>query len=252
MRSLFSIRFFAAIGAVLGLFAVLGMVFGSPVSMPTLNPETITGQGQESRNGPPEPTVVRSDEIQVRRIDFVARVFAPREPGFTVSDHLADSDIELTIDGERSLFIKKGTPGDDYCHKIDVPGARCAVAADLLGEGVVWFALVPYSAADDAIPTVDLPAIDELIDGYARLVNGWELPYDPVLTRICGDDDNPDTQDDFASYREFRELMGDDFVSVFSLRQFEGPSRLSAVRCREQVPFQQESIDDAKYRYELQ
>jgi hypothetical protein len=104
------------------------------------------------------------------------------------------------------------------------------VVADLLGEAVVWFALVPNGTDR----TVDLPAIDTLDDGVATLVNGWQLPFAPVLDRRCAGED-------FTSYREFRELLGDEFTSVFSIDD----RRLVAVECRTRVDFAPEPDPDA-------
>ena len=58
------------------------------------------------------------------------------------------------------------------------------VVADLLGEAVVWFALVPMSASPTS---VQLPSIDTIDEGVATLVNGWQLRYAPVLDRRCTD-----------------------------------------------------------------
>ena len=99
------------------------------------------------------------------------------------------------------------------------------MVADLIGEAVVWFALVPMGDGR----TVDLPAIDVLDDGLAHLVNGWAVPYAPILDRRCEQGDDVE----FASYREFREVLGDDFTSVYDL----DARRLEAVVCRERVPY---------------
>ena len=53
------------------------------------------------------------------------------------------------------------------------------LVADVLGDAVVWFALVPRAPRD----TVDLPPIVDLHDGYAQFVNGWEVLYAPVIER---------------------------------------------------------------------
>ena len=91
----------------------------------------------------------------------------------------------------------------------------------LHGEGVVWFALVPMGPNR----TVRLPAIDVLDDGLATLVNGWQLPFAPVLDRRC--------EDEFVSYRELRDALGDDFTSVYAIEE----RRLVAVECRVRVPY---------------
>jgi hypothetical protein len=208
MREIFSIRFFMAVGAVVGLFFLLTTVFAAR--------EVIDGGDGAGATGP-----------QAHRIDFVERVFSSGNASFGVDeDGLASGDTELVIDGSRSLRIVAGTPGEIHCDQLGEIGG-CAVVADLLGPGVVWFALVPMG--DGA--TVDLPAIDVLEDGRAHLVNGWQLPYAPILDRRCRDEAGDDVQ--FDSYREFRDTLGDDFTSVYSLES----RRLEIVICRERVPW---------------
>lgn len=208
MRQIFSIRFFAAVGAVVGLFFVLTTIFAA-------------GEAIEGGNGD------AAEPVQVRRIDFVDQVFASRSTDFGLDDDgLAASDTELIIDGTRSLTVVTGTPGEIHCPDLAEIGA-CAVLADLLGEAVVWFALVPMGTNR----TVDLPAIDVLDDGYAQLVTGWELEYAPILDRRCEDDDGNDVE--FGSYREFRDVLGDDFISVYSL----DTRRLEIVECGERVAY---------------
>ncbi len=133
------------------------------------------------------------------------------------------------FDASRSLRVVAGTPGVNHCPRFPLPSS-CAVLADLLGEAVVWFALVPSGPNR----TVDLPAIDTLADGLATLVNGWQVRFAPVLDRRC--------RDDFTSYREFRELLGDDFTAVFDIDQ----RRLVAVECRTRVAYAPElRLDEA-------
>ena len=212
MRQIFSIRFFMAVGAVVGLFFLLTTIFAAR--------EVI--DGADSGASGPEP----------HRIDFVDRVFASRNTDFGLDDDgRAADDTELIIDGSRSLHIVTGTPGEIHCDRLGQIGA-CAVVADLLGEGVVWFALVPMGAGG----TVDFPAIDVLADGRATLVNGWQLPYAPILDRRCRDENGDDVA--FDSYREFREVLGDDFTSVYSIAS----RRLEAVVCHVKVPYAPEIV----------
>jgi hypothetical protein len=207
MRQIFSVRFFAAVGAVVGLFLLLTTIFATQ--------EVIDGDGGSDR-----------DVVEPHAIDLVEQVFSSRNPDFRLdADGLAANDTELIIDGSRSLFVVTGTPGENHCPGFGEIGA-CAVVADLLGEAVVWFALVPMGPDR----TVELPAIDVLEDGIATLVNGWQLPFAPILDRRCRDED-------FESYREFRDLLGDDFTSIYGLED----RRLTAVECRTRVPYAPES-----------
>lgn len=199
MREIFSVRFFAAVLAVVGLLVVLRAVLGG-ASAP---------DGESGDPGRVE-----------RRIDLVEQVFASTDPAFAVVDGVANDDTDLVIDARRRLRIVAGTPGESQCDVLG-PATGCAVVADLLGEGVVWFALVPNGPAG----TVPFPAIDTLDDGLATLVNGWRLPYAPVLDRRCRDGRGRDVE--FASYREFRDELGAAFTSVYDTTE----RRLVAVEC---------------------
>lgn len=212
MRQILSIRFLLAVGAVVGLFFLLTSVFAAR--------DVIDGASTDGSDDAPD----------VHRIDFVDQVFTSREPSFAVFSGVAAVDTELVIDGSRSLRIVAGTPGIDLCPEFGTLGA-CAVVADLLGEGVVWFALVPMGPER----TVEFPAIDVLDGGWATLVNGWQLPYAPILDRRCRAVGGG--QDEFESYREFRQVFGDDFISIYDLDE----RRLTAVECRARVPYAPES-----------
>ncbi len=170
------------------------------------------------------------DGVELHKIDFVDQIFSSRNEQFTLNEEgVAASDTDLILDPSRTLRIVADTPGVDHCPRFPEVGA-CSVVADLLGEAVVWFALVP--AGDNR--TVDLPAIDTLDDGLATLVNGWQLPFAPVLVRRC--------DEEFSSYREFRDVLGDDFTSVYDLDE----RRLVAVECRTRVAYAPEpTVDDS-------
>jgi len=201
MRQIFSVRFFAAIGGVVGLFFLLTTIFATR--------EVIEGGDDDA------------DAVVIHKIDFVEQIFSSRNEQFTLNeDGFAANDTDLIIDPSRTLRIVADTPGVDFCPQFPTVGA-CSVVADLLGEGVVWFALVPAGTNR----TVDLPAIDTLDDGMATLVNGWVLPYAPILDRRC--------DEQFTSYREFRDVLGDDFTSIYDLDE----RLIVAVECRTRVAY---------------
>lgn len=203
MRQIFSVRFFAAVGAVVGLFFLLTTIFATR--------QAIEGDADAGVGSP-----------ELHRIDLVEQVFSSSDSRFQVgADGLASSDTDFVIDGTRSLRVVTGTPGEMMCPDFGEIGA-CAVVADLLGEAVVWFALVPMGSNR----AVRMPAIDTLDDGVATLVNGWQVEYAPVLDRRCG-------RDEFESYREFRRVFGDDFTAIFDIDE----RRLAAVECRVRVPY---------------
>lgn len=201
MREIFSIRFFGAVGAVAALFMAL-IAFQSGRRF---QPEFDSGSGS---------TVVE------RRLDIVESVQSSTNPGFDVIEGAAVGDTELVIDERRRVRIVNGSPGSSSCDLSGPPGS-CAIAADLLGEGVVWFAILPGGSGT----TVEVPAIDTIDDGIATLVNGWQLPHAPVLDRRCRDAQGREIE--FASYREFRERRGDRFISIYDTVE----RRLVAVQC---------------------
>jgi len=63
-------------------------------------------------------------------------------------------------------------------------------------------------------------------------VNGWQLPFAPVLDRRC--------DEEFSSYVEFRDVLGDDFISIYDLDE----RRLVAVECRIRVAYAPEPTSD--------
>jgi hypothetical protein len=193
MRQIFSVRFFAAIGAVLGLFVLLTAIFGGG-----------------------DPVAEFRDAEPVRRqIDLVAEVFVAVQSDFEMGDDgVTRGSLDLVLDADRTVRVVSGTYGEVTCDELERIGA-CAVAADLLGDAVVWFALVPIGPAG----TVEFPAIDVLDDDFAVLVNGWRVPYAPVLDRRCAQE--------FASYRDFRAELGDEFTSIYDIEE----RRLTAVVC---------------------
>ena len=201
MRQIFSVRFFAAVGGVVALFFLLTTIFATR--------EVIEG-GDDGEA-----------QVELHRIDFVEEIQSVSNPEFTLTtDGTAANATDLVIDRSRTLRIVEDTPGIDHCPGFPDPGA-CAVVADLLGEAVVWFALVPNGTNR----TVDMPAIDTLDDGVATLVNGWQLPFAPVLDRRC--------PEEFTSYREFRDTLGDDFTAVYGIDD----RRLIAVECNVRVDY---------------
>lgn len=183
MRQIFSIRFFAAIGAVFGLFFLLTVVFG----------------------GGDPVAEFREPEQMGRQIDLVQQVFAAVQADFELADDgVTRGSLDIVLDADRTVRVVPGTAGEITCDDLGRIGA-CAVVADLLGDAVVWFALVPMGP----LGTVEFPAIDRLEDGFAVLVNGWRLPYAPVLDRRCNRE--------FASYSEFRAELGDEFTSIYDV-----------------------------------
>ena len=149
-------------------------------------------------------------------IDFIALVqTAQLPPGFAMIDGRSNADIYLTIDATRTMLVKAGTPGDIECPLIAEP-SQCIVAADLLGDGVLWFSLVPGTSG----AVVPLPAVVELLPGgRVRLANDWVVQHAPKVERSCADDT--------TSLTNFIATYGDTSTSSYNVEQ----QRIVRVTC---------------------
>lgn len=166
-----------------------------------------------SDDDPVVPAAARPRTEQ-RRIDLASFVYAAEQQDFRIVDGFTRGYLTLVLDGERSLRIQPGTPGAVRCDRLaDVGG--CGVVADLLGDAVVWFTVVPLGPR----LTVELPPIVDLEDGYAILSNGWELRYAPVLDRRCAEATE--------SFQEFLRRFGEDSTTIVD----PGENRVTAVAC---------------------
>ena len=92
------------------------------------------------------------------RINLLQPVYSiSADPGFAMVDGVASGDMHLALDATRTMVIKPGTPGEITCSKFAEIN-QCIVAADLLGDAVVWFSLIPNPQR----PSLVLPGITEL------------------------------------------------------------------------------------------
>jgi hypothetical protein len=168
----------------------------------------VTGNGSDE-------DATEQQRSENRRIDLAHVVWGATAHDFTMQDGYSDGYLHLHFDLEenRTMTIHPATPGVVRCQEYETP-TQCAVLVDLLGDAVVWFALVPSENL-----AIELPAIDELSGDYAVLVNGWELQYAPVLDRRC----DVDTR----SFSDFQDRFGRDSTSIID----PGETRLTAVAC---------------------
>ena len=160
MRALFSLRTLAALVALVVLLVVLRQLV--PDSGPVDEGST--------------PGVTH------HRVDLIVPVAeAVPAAGFTIdAEGRTTADLALVIDAQRTIFIAAGTPGEVSCPA--VPTTGCAVAVDLLGDAVLWFALVESETGKNLV----LPATVELLeDGHVVLANGWEVPHAYKVERRC-------------------------------------------------------------------
>jgi len=195
MRQVLSWRFLAALGALVGLALLISALF--------VGRDTVARVAE--RHGP-----------MSRRADVIAIVLDSDSDGFVLrEDGTTRGRLTLRTHENRSLTIFPGTPGTSTCDEIERAGG-CAVLAEMLGDTLVSFALVPMSANLQ----VQLPAIVDLSGGYAVLINGWQVPYAPVIDRSrC---DSP-----AESFSEFLRLVGRHHRSIYSF----GPGEITAVTC---------------------
>lgn len=153
--------------------------------------------------------VVTPDEV-LRKADLIASVDSINvdsnwsQEGSTTSG----SAIRLSLDDLRTLTILEGTMTANYgdvtpCSNFVTPNA-CVLFADMLGDAVVWFALV---AADTTAPRESL-SIPGLIDMQANgdegiLQNGWVIKLATPVKRNCEKEDS-----ETSSLRDFITRFG--------------------------------------------
>lgn len=187
MRQFFTVRFWLAVGAVVGLLALLWAVL--PRSSP-----------------PAVGTDVDGEQLVERDIDLIEPIFAVTgSVPFAMAGGVTDGSLELIIDGTRTLRIPSGTPGEITCEAFQELG-KCAVAADMLGDAVLWFSLFPAELRN----TINLPAIRELREqNQVLLANGWVVLRAEVVARNC--------DEDTTSLGDFVRTFGDDAVSAWGV-----------------------------------
>lgn len=140
------------------------------------------------------------------QIDLIGLVFAAQaDQAFQVVNGKAIAKAQIRIDGTRAMTIMPGTPGENRCAELDAL-AKCAVAAHLLGDAVLWFSFLPLGDRN----TVTLPAIRTLLPGKrVVLANGWSVNRGDVIKRVCATET--------SSLSDFIRRFGDTASSTFSL-----------------------------------
>lgn len=132
--------------------------------------------------------------------------------------------MRLSLDDLRVLTIAEGTLVDDYdkvpaCTDFVTPNA-CVLLADMLGEAVVWFALVPADAAN-GLQFLTLPGlIDMQANGDEGILrNGWIVNLATPVKRECDDKDTASLRDFITQFPDelstsLVNLTTDNIVSV--------------------------------------
>ncbi|MBV1894151.1 MAG: hypothetical protein KUG57_08900 [Ilumatobacteraceae bacterium] len=199
MRQILSWRFLAAVTALVGLALVAAALLADSDSL---------------------EDAVEPDAI-ARRMDIIEPIFAAdQSAGFRVGrDGVTHGFMDLIVDSERVVRIAPGTLGEIACEELDQIN-KCALFADMLGDAVVWFAILPQAPR----ATVELPEIVDLEDGYAVFKNGWEVLYPPVIERSCGSEDIP-------TFTDFLRRFGPGSISTVDLET----RQVVSVRCGEET-----------------
>jgi len=173
-----------------------------------------------TRDDEPEVAEITDTGPEAREIDLIGMVFlAQADPGFAIVDGRTEGNIQIRVDGFRFMNIMSGTPGENRCGALDEL-AGCAVVADLLGEAVLWFSIVPLSPRN----LVDLPGPATLRAGARlQLQNGWLVDRATIVDREC--------PEDTSSLTEFVERFGEEATTVYSLDE----QRVIRVQCSDDV-----------------
>ena len=191
MRQFVSLRFWLTIAVLVGLTFGLWYVL-------VRKDESVAVIG--------EPTHA---EVTDHRINLLQPVYSIQAaPDFAMIDGIANGDMQLALDAARTMVVKAGTPGQISCSRLAEIN-QCVVAADLLGDGVVWFSLIPNPQRASLV----LPGITKVHkDNWVLLSNGWEVARSEVVERNC----------DAAGLEDFVQQYGGSLsTSTFSYEQQE-------------------------------
>lgn len=203
VRQVLTWRFLAAIAALALLAFGVDSVVASGGQQGAL---AITGPSNLDRDG----------NLIMRRIDVISSVERiERSDDFEVGPDgrtIGVFDAVLDADGQRVMRIAPGTPGEISCETLSEPN-RCVVLADVLGEAVVWFAVLPKAPRE----TVELPPIVDLQEGYATFENGWEVSYPPVIERDVDGENATCAGEDIPSFSDFLRRFGPDSTTIVDL-----------------------------------
>ena len=135
------------------------------------------------------------------KVDLVASVNTVTADANWKQDGVTSGAVaQLSLDDMRVLTIPEGTLVDDYdaigkCEDFTTPNA-CVLLADMLGDAVVWFALVPADKVA-GMQTLTLPGLVDMQsngdEGILR--NGWIMKLATPVKRICEKADTTSLRD---------------------------------------------------------
>lgn len=160
-----------------------------------------------------------------RRIDTVAVVQTVNlDSGWEITDGATTAAARFGLDDGRVLTALAGTLADPNplvpaCEDVVTPGA-CVLLADLLGDAVVWFALVAADGSAGAA-RLTLPGIVDMEDNgnLGVYANGWVLPLASPTRRVCAAEDTTNLRQFITLFPPDRatstlDLITDTVVSV--------------------------------------
>ncbi|CAB4857747.1 unannotated protein [freshwater metagenome] len=161
MRQFFSWRIWAAFALLVGMAALI------KVALPL---------------GTSPDAAASATTATVHTVDFISVVYQIQPSAdFSVTDDIVHGSADVIIDGHRTMRLVDGTPGSISCTGYTEIG-RCAVLANLLGDAVLWFAIVPVEAGPKVLAP---PIVDLLGHGLAQLQNGWVVRLANTVDRNC-------------------------------------------------------------------
>ncbi len=170
-------------------------------------------------------TVIAPKVVQ-HKIDLVANVTTINvDSAWSQSGSITSGGaMRLTLDDLRVLTISEGTMVDDYadvaaCSDFATQHA-CVLLADMLGDAVVWFALVPADATVGQ-EFLTLPGLIDMQNNGDEgiLRNNWVVKLATPVKRNCGDIDTSSLRDFITRFPDkastiTMNLTTDNIVSV--------------------------------------
>ena len=175
-------------------------------------------------------TVAAPGGPESHRVDLVAVVESvSADTGWSMDGGRTVKVARFSLDDTRILTLSEGTlvaaHGDvPVCTDLATPRA-CVLLADMLGQAVVRFALVPANTATPSA-TLELPGmVDMQANGdEGVLANGWVLRLATPTKRQCADTPTSNLRDFItrfpgAAARSTVDLVNDEIMRVECTRQ---------------------------------
>lgn len=144
---------------------------------------------------------------QLHRVDMFASVNSmTSDAGWTMAGgRTAGGAVRLNLDDGRTLIIPEGTyvdtrPPVEVCSDFVTPNV-CVVAADMLGDAVVWFSLVRADTMN-GLAQLTLPGLVDMEKGgnWGILDSGWIVRLATPTVRDCGDTETTSLRDFIARF----------------------------------------------------